>query len=100
VAVVGGGVVWVAGFALLAPTVGTAMQTHAVVNLATAVLVAGWLVLVPDNRRVGAVALGLTIAAMALFLVGTGFEYFATDRRFLLPVARLIETALPLIPAS
>ncbi len=100
VAVVGGGVAWVAGFALLAPTVGTAMQTHAVVNLATAVLVAGWLVLVPDNRRVGAVALGLTIAAMALFLVGTGFEYFAADRRFLLPVARLIETALPLIPAS
>jgi hypothetical protein len=99
-AVAFGAVVWVGGFAVLTPSVGTAMQAHAVVNLATAGLVTGWLLLAPTRRRVGAAALGVAAAAMALFLVGTGFEYFATDRRFLLPVARLIETALPLIPSS
>jgi len=78
-------------------TAGTLMQAHAVVNLALATLVAGWLLLSPDDSRVGAVALGVVVAAMLSFLVGTGLEYFADGRHYLLAIARLIETAIPIL---
>ena len=35
---------------------------------------------------------------MALFLAFTGFEYFAADRQYLLPVARLVEQLIPILP--
>lgn len=92
-----GGAVWLGAFAA-GPSVGTLMQAHAVVNLVVAALLCGWLAVAPDDRRLGAIALGLVVAAMALFLVATGFEYFATDRRYLFAVARLIETAIPIDP--
>jgi hypothetical protein len=60
--------------------------------------VVGWLVARPDSDRPGAAVLGLAAAAMCLFLLGTGFEYFADGREYLLPVARLIEAAIPINP--
>jgi hypothetical protein len=93
-----GGVAWATIYAALGPDVGTLMQAHALLNLAAAAVTALWLVVRPGNDRLGAVVLGLTAAAMALFLVFTGFEYFAADRQYLLPVARLAEQLLPILP--
>ncbi len=93
-----GGVAWATLYAALGPDVGTLMQAHALLNLAAAAVTALWLVVRPDDDRLGAVVLGLTAAAMALFLVFTGFEYFAADRQYLLPVARLAEQLLPILP--
>jgi hypothetical protein len=96
--VLAGSLAWTAAFTMLDPSVGTLMQTHAVVNLASGALVIGWLLVRPDDDRVGTVALGVAAGAMALFLLGTGFEYFAADRRYLLPVGRLAETLIPIDP--
>jgi hypothetical protein len=74
------------------------MQAHAVLNLAVAAALVGWLVARPDSDVAGATVLGLAAAAMGLFLLGTGFEYFADGRQFLLPVARLVERAIPILP--
>jgi hypothetical protein len=93
-----GGLAWVVAFTMLAPGVGELMQAHAVSNLGVAALVVGWLVARPDSDRPGAAVLGLAAAAMCLFLLGTGFEYFADGREYLLPVARLIEAAIPINP--
>jgi hypothetical protein len=93
-----GGLVWTAAFTVFDPGVGGLMQAHAVSNLGVAVLVVGWLVARPDSDRLGAAVLGLAAAAMCLFLLGTGFEYFADGRQYLLPVARLVETAIPINP--
>lgn len=45
-----------------------------------------------------ALALGLAVAAMALFLAFTGFGYFAADRQSLLTVARFVEQLIPILP--
>ncbi|MDZ7746894.1 MAG: hypothetical protein U5K28_10450 [Halobacteriales archaeon] len=79
------------------PSVGTAMQAHAVVNLAIGALVVGWLLGRPDDTRLGAVALGCAAAGAALFVFATGFEYFADGRRYLFAVARLIEMGIQAI---
>jgi len=76
------------------PSVGAVMQAHAVVNLATGGLVAGWLLVRPDDTRLGAVALACATAAAALFVFATGFEYFADGRRYVFAAARLIEMGI------
>jgi len=93
-----GGAVWVVAFAAVKPAVGTLMQTHALVNLAVAAGLVLWLVVCPDDDRAGALVLGLAAAGMVLFLAFTGLEYFAADRQYLLPVARLVERAIPILP--
>jgi len=93
-----GGTVWLAVFTVLDPTVGTLMQAHGVANVGTGGLVAAWLLVRPADDRVGVAVLGIATGAMALFLFGTGFEYFAADRRYLLPTARLVEAAIPINP--
>lgn len=98
IATVLGGLAWTAVFTILAPGPGGLMQAHAVSNLGVAALVVGWLVARPDDEGLGAVVLGLATAAMCLFLLGTGFEYFADGREYLLPAARLLETAIPINP--
>jgi hypothetical protein len=97
VASVAGAAVGVVALAPSEPDVGALMQVHAVANLAAGAVVVIWLVSRPSNDRLGAVAVGLLTAAMALFLVGTGFEYFAADRQYLLPVARLLEAGIPIL---
>lgn len=92
-----GGTIWVIAFAAVEPTVGTLMQTHALVNLAVAAGLVLWLVVCPNDDWIGALVLGLAVAGMALFLAFTGLEYFAADRQYLLPVARLIERAIPIL---
>lgn len=78
-------------------SVGAVMQAHAVANLAIAALVVGWLLLRPDDTRLGAVALGCAAAAAALFVFATGFEYFAADRSYVFAVARLIEMGIQVV---
>ena len=92
------GAAWTAAFGTADVGVGGLMQAHAVVNLAVAAALVAWLVVRPDSHRAGATVLGLAAAAMGLFLLGTGFEYFADGRQFLLPVARLAERAIPILP--
>lgn len=89
---------WMAAFGIAAVEVGGLMQAHAVLNLAVAAALVAWLVARPDSDLLGATVLGLVAAAMSLFLLGTGFEYFADGRQFLLPVARLLERAIPILP--
>lgn len=98
VATVLGGLARTAGLAVLDPSVGTLLQAHAVVNLGVAALVAGWLIVRPGDDRLGATVLGVAAAAMCLFLLGTGFEYFADGREYLLPVARLVAATTPIDP--
>ena len=93
-----GGVAWASIHAVLGPDVGTLMQAHALLNLVAAGVTVLWVVARPDDDRLGALVLGLTAAAMALFLAFTGLEYFAADRQYLLPVARLVEQLIPILP--
>lgn len=70
-------------------TLGEAFQTHAVVNLATAGLVAAWVVgdgLDHRSDRFGAVALGLAAAAGVAFVVLAGLWHFAFVGPRALPV--------------
>lgn len=70
----------------------------AVVNLAVAATVGGWLLVRPADDDVGAAVLGLVLAASVLFLLATGVEYFSDGREFALPLARAVESLLPIRP--
>lgn len=79
--------------------VGSVVQTHAVVNLCVAGVLASWAVVATRTDRgdrVGALALALAVAAMAVFLLLSGLEYFGSGRQFALPIAELIERSLPI----
>lgn len=94
---VGGGL-WLAALGALGLPVGGLMQAHAVVNLAVAAAVGGWLLVRPADDDVGAAVLGLVLAASVLFLLATGVEYFSDGRQFALPLARAVESLLPIRP--
>ena len=84
--------------ALAGASPGTAMQAHAVVNLAVATAVLGWGVTADRVRldpRVGAVLLGAAVGVTAAFLLLSGVEYLGHGRQFALPVSRLFETLIP-----
>jgi hypothetical protein len=77
---------------------GTAMQAHAVANLAVAGLLAAWLAValrVDVDPRIGAAVLALVLAVSVSFLLLSGVEYFGRGRQFALPVARSFEQLLP-----
>jgi hypothetical protein len=87
-----------AAVALAGTGPGTAMQAHAVANLAVAGLVAGWLAVALRadlDPRVGAAVLALVLAVSVAFLLLSGVEYFGEGRQFALPVARTLERLLP-----
>jgi hypothetical protein len=86
------------GLALAGASPGTAMQAHAVVNLAVATAVLGWGVAADRVRldpRLGAVLLGTAIGVTAAFLLLSGVEYLGHGRQFALPLSRLFETLVP-----
>lgn len=77
---------------------GTAMQAHAVANLAVAGLLATWLAVAlrsDVDPRIGAAVLALVLAVSVSFLLLSGVEYFGRGRQFALPVARSFEQLLP-----
>jgi hypothetical protein len=77
---------------------GTAMQAHAVANLAVAGLFATWLAVAlrsDVDPRIGAAVLALVLAVSVSFLLLSGVEYFGRGRQFALPVARSFEQLLP-----
>ncbi|QCS41368.1 hypothetical protein [Natrinema versiforme] len=79
--------------------VGSIVQTHAVVNLCVAGVLASWVVVATRTDRgdrVGALALALAVAAMAVFLLLSGLEYFGSGRQFALPIAELIAQYIPI----
>ncbi|WP_435194291.1 hypothetical protein [Natronomonas sp. EA1] len=82
------------GLGPLGLSVGTLMQVHALSNLVIAGVVAGWLFTRPGDTRLGAVALGGALGAMAAFLLLSGVEYFGVGRTFLLPVGQTLEALL------
>jgi len=87
-----------AAAALAGAAPGTAMQAHAVANLAVAGLLAAWLAVALRtdlDPRVGAAVLALVLAASAAFLLLSGVEYFGQGRQFTLPIARSLERLLP-----
>lgn len=80
-------------------SVGTVVQTHAIVNLCLAGVLAVWVVVATRTDRwdrIGALALALAVAAMAVFLLLSGLEYFGSGRQFALPIADLLEQSLPI----
>ncbi|QLK27532.1 hypothetical protein HYG81_08000 [Natrinema zhouii] len=80
-------------------SVGTIVQTHAIVNLCIAGVLAVWIVVATRTDRwdrIGALALALAVAAMAVFLLLSGLEYFGSGRQFALPIADLLEQYLPI----
>ncbi|MGQ3411286.1 hypothetical protein ACT4ML_03360 [Natrinema sp. LN54] len=79
--------------------VGSIVQTHAVVNLCVAGVLASWVVVATRTEkgdRLGALALALAVAAMAVFLLLSGLEYFGSGRQFALPIAELIAQYIPI----
>ena len=87
-----------AAAALAGAAPGTAMQAHAVANLAVAGLHAAWLAVALRtdlDPRVGAAVLALVLAASTAFLLLSGVEYFGQGRQFTLPIARSLERLLP-----
>ncbi|WP_226004252.1 hypothetical protein [Natrinema salinisoli] len=89
----------IATFSAVDWSVGTVVQTHAVVNLTIAGALAAWIVVATRTDRwdrVGALALALAVAAMTVFLLLSGLEYFGTGRQFALPIADLLEQYIPI----
>jgi len=79
---------------------GEAMQLHALVNLASAALLAGWAVVaslgLDLDTRIGAVALGIPAALTTLFLLFSGLVYFQYAG-YALP---LVESLVELLPIA
>ncbi|WP_254546267.1 hypothetical protein [Halomarina pelagica] len=81
---------------------GALMQAHAVANLTVAATLAVCAAAAGIGDRSGAadaalaVALGTSLAAMALFALFSGIEYLGAGRAFALPLADLLETTLTL----
>ncbi|WP_332897799.1 hypothetical protein [Haladaptatus sp. CMSO5] len=77
---------------------GTAVQTHALLNLGVAFLLGGWSVLATARggyERTGVVVLGLAIGAMAALLVLSGLDFFGVERHFALPLSQTLSDLLP-----
>ncbi|SEN91201.1 hypothetical protein SAMN05216388_100634 [Halorientalis persicus] len=95
-----GGQLVVIALTAIEPGLGEAVQFHALLALATAVVLAVWAVArtlsgtVPE--RAGAVLLGVTAAVGTIFVLLSGIEYFAYAGEFALPVVRWLSAALPL----
>jgi len=84
---------------LLGLALGEAMQLHALVNLASAVLFACWAVVastgLSPNTRFGAVTLAIPAALTTLFLLFTGLVYFQYAD-YALPFVRMLVELLPI----
>ncbi|WP_336001810.1 hypothetical protein [Halorientalis halophila] len=95
-----GGLGFLAANLLLGLALGEAMQLHALVNLASAGLLAGWAFVagagVDLDERVGVVSLAVPAALSTLFLLFTGLIYFQYAD-YALP---LVETLVELLPIS
>jgi hypothetical protein len=94
-----GGLGFLAANLWLGLALGEAMQLHALVNLASAALLASWAVvasLVDLDERVGIVTLALPAALSTLFLLFTGLLYLQYADYAL----SLVETLIELIPIS
>ncbi|SER19716.1 hypothetical protein [Natrinema salaciae] len=84
----------IAAFSAVDVSVGTVVQTHAIVNLCVAGVLASSIAVAARTERwdrVGALALALAVAAMAVFLLLSGVEYFGSGRQFALPITDLLE---------
>jgi hypothetical protein len=93
-----GGVGFLAAHALLGLALGEAMQLHALVNLASAGLLAIWALIVgfsvDVDARVSVVAVTVPAALTTLFLGFAGLGYF-DYAQFALPLAEAIAELLP-----
>lgn len=108
VTVVAGGALVTAGLAALDPAIGEAMQFHALLGLATAVVAVVCLCSWPLHRERRAVAAGLALPAgtTTVFLLLTGVEYFhyklpgtpPGHEPFALDVVRVIAELIPIFP--
>jgi len=100
-AVLIGGQLVVAFLALTGPTLGEAVQFHAVVSLTTATLLGVWIAAASASeavpRRYGAVTLALAAAAGTLFLLLSGLDYFDYAGQYMLPVVRVVTDAVTLV---
>jgi len=77
---------------------GEAMQLHALVNLASAALLAGWAVvasLVDLDTRIGAIVLAVPAALTTLFLLFTGLVYFQYAD-YALPLVEMLVELIPI----
>jgi hypothetical protein len=96
-----GGQLVIAYLALTGPTLGEAVQFHALLSLATATPLALWVVAAAASdavpRSYGAVALALASAAGTLFLLLSGLDYFDYAGQYMLPVVRVVTDAVTLV---
>jgi hypothetical protein len=96
-----GGQLVVVYLALTGPTLGEAVQFHALLSLATATVLGLWIVASSASaavpRRYGAVALALAAAAGTLFLLLSGLDYFDYAGQYMLPVVRVVTDAVTLV---
>ncbi len=105
--VVGGGVAMTVALTLLDPAIGEAMQLHALVGLAAAlvaaVIVGSW----PLHDEIRAVAVGLALPAgvTTVFILLAKIEYFSyrvpsdgNPNAFVLDVVRVLAELLPIVP--
>jgi 4-amino-4-deoxy-L-arabinose transferase-like glycosyltransferase len=96
--VIAGGAFAMVAFAGVGDAIGVPMQAHAVANLVVAGVVAAWGVLAVRrdvDPRVGAVVLGVAVGASTLLVLVSGLEYFGGGRMFVLPIAEVIESLIP-----
>jgi hypothetical protein len=93
-----GGAAFLAAHVWLGLALGEAMQLHALVNLVSAGLLAGWALPaglgVDLDERIGVVALAVPAALTTLFLLFAGLAYF-DYAQYALPLARSVAEPLP-----
>ncbi|AQL44549.1 hypothetical protein BV210_11745 [Halorientalis sp. IM1011] len=93
-----GGLGFLAANLWLGLALGEAMQLHALVNLTSAALLAGWAVaasLVDLDERIGVVALAVPAALSTLFLLFTGLVYLQYAD-YALPLVEALTELLPI----
>ena len=99
-AVLIGGQLVVAFLAITGPTLGEAVQFHALLSLGTATVLGLWMLgaSVSDAvpRSYGAVAFALAAAAGTLFVLLSGLDYFDYAGQYMLPVVRVVTDAVTL----
>lgn len=96
--VLAGGAFAMVAFAGMGDGIGVPMQAHAVANLAVAGVVAAWALLAVRrdlDPRIGPVVLGVAVGASTLLVLMSGLEYFGGGRIFVLPIAEVIESLIP-----
>jgi len=96
-----GGQLVVIALSVIDPGLGEAVQFHALLGVATALVVAVWVVAASlstgVSRRAGAAALALATGVGTVFVLLSGLEYFDYAGDFALPVVRALTDLVALV---